>query len=61
MNEIDELKAKIARLEKRQTLASEELHSLANEQRHRRCGCDYAEISPEDLDEIVDILEGKNE
>jgi hypothetical protein len=48
-------------LKKRVTIAIEQLRSLANEQRHRKHGCNYPEVDPEDLDEVVDFLMGKNE
>lgn len=44
--------------------AAEQLHSIANEQRHRHSGfyggpdhpSNFPEVAPEDLDEVVDIL-----
>ena len=53
---IDKLQLYIAELENRIAYAAEQLHSLANEQIHRRNG---AEIDAEDLEEVVDILVGK--
>jgi hypothetical protein len=50
---------KILELEKRIAWAIEQLHSLANEQIHRRNGADFAEIDSEDLEEVVDVLSGK--
>lgn len=60
MNEdMKELQDRIKELEQRIALAAEQLHSLANEQIHRRNGADFAEIDAEDLEEVVDILVGK--
>ena len=58
-DEIAALQARIKELEARIKWASEQLHSLANEQVHRQHGCEYAEIDPEDLEEVVDVLAGK--
>lgn len=58
-DEIAKLKARIAELEKIIDFAAEDLHSMANEQRHRVHGCGYPPVEPEDLDEIVDYLTGK--
>ena len=58
-DEIVALQARIKELEARISWASEQLHSLANEQVHRQHGCLYGEVEPDDLEEIVDILTGK--
>ncbi|MGI0058152.1 MAG: hypothetical protein ACREBJ_00150 [Nitrosotalea sp.] len=58
MNDLEE---QIAKLEKRIAWDTEQLHSLANEQRHREHGCDYAPVDSEELDEVVDVLLGKTE
>lgn len=50
---------RIKELEKINAYAAEQLLSLANEQRHRKHGCRYPVIEPEDLDEVVDVLTGK--
>ena len=46
-------------LEKRIDKAIEQLNSLANEQAHRLNGADLSEVEIEDLQEVIDILEGK--
>lgn len=48
-------------LENRHKKAIDQLHSLSNESVHREHGCPYAEINYEDLDEVIAILEGKND
>lgn len=58
-DEIVRLKARITDLEARIDWAAEQLHSLANEQIHRRNGAPFAEIDSEDLEEVVDVLTGK--
>lgn len=46
-------------LEASKAQAIEQLNSLANEDVHRRHGCQYAEIGYEDLQEVIDTLRGK--
>jgi tetrahydromethanopterin S-methyltransferase subunit G len=58
-DEVIALKAHIKELESRIEWAAEQLHSLANEQVHRKHGCLYSEVEPDDLEEVVDILTGK--
>jgi len=58
-DEISVLQARIKELEARINWASEQLHSLANEQVHRLHGCQYDVVDPEDLEEVVDVLTGK--
>lgn len=60
MNEIDNLKERIRKLEGRQKAAIEQLNSLANEQVHRLHGCQYPEIDIEDLQEVIAMLEGQD-
>lgn len=40
--------------------AKEQLRSLINEIVHRQHGCNYPEIDIEDLDEVINILNGKD-
>lgn len=49
----------IKELKRRIVWAVEQLQSLANEQIHRRNGAPFAEIDSEDLEEVVDVLTGK--
>lgn len=45
-------------LQKRINLAIGQLHSLANEHRHRRNGAPFAEIDDDDLEGIINMLKG---
>lgn len=49
----------IGELVMRMAQAIEQLNSLANEQAHRLHGCNYSEIDIDDLQGVIDILEGR--
>jgi len=57
----DEMRGKIRELERRIEKAIDALHHLANESVHRSHGCQYAEIDYEDMDDVIAILEGKDD